>query len=78
MSVFESRLALQPADQVVPTIPFSIVASDTDGMNYGQGTDHKEDSWFFIDQAKAQRAEVSLAPPWLRVLKSGLKLASTV
>ena len=39
MSVFESRLALQPADQVVPTIPFSIVASDTDGMNYGQSTE---------------------------------------
>ena len=39
MSVSASRLALQPADQVVPTIPFSIVASDTDGMNYGQGTE---------------------------------------
>ena len=37
-----------------------------------------KDSWIYIDQARAQRGEISLGPPWLRVLKSGLKLASTV
>ena len=39
MSVLASRLARQPADQVVPTIQFSVVVSDTDRMNYGQGTE---------------------------------------
>ena len=39
MFVLASRLALQPADQFVPTIPFSILVSETDGMNYGQGTE---------------------------------------
>ena len=41
MSDFASRLALQPADQFVPTILFSSLHSDTDDMKYGQGTDRQ-------------------------------------